>query len=88
MATVTARRNESSTILRPAQQSPTYLFPATTTWTRVWTIIVFCKSSGSVVSWSVGRLVAWLVGWLVRSFDSTISRSGVFEKKFPRSWFS
>ena len=32
-----ARGNKSSTILRPAQQSPTYLFPATTTWTRGWT---------------------------------------------------
>ena len=31
-----------------------------------------------LIAWSVGRLLAWLVGWLVRSFDRTISWSGVF----------
>lgn len=36
MATIKARGNKSPAMLRPAQQSPTYLFLATTTWMRHW----------------------------------------------------
>ena len=41
MATVAARRNKSSTILRPGRQSPTFLLPATTTRSRGWTLVAF-----------------------------------------------
>ena len=46
MYSVAARRNQSPTILQLAQQSPTYLFPATTTWTKGWTLVA-AKSVGS-----------------------------------------
>ena len=38
-ATVTARGNESSAVLCPAQQSPVHLFPATTAWTTGRTLV-------------------------------------------------